>query len=134
MGDNDCGSVMALAILTAIKDSTVTGALKDILVLGLVDPWTSSSMSATVFRLWVTDLTNGVQAKLGRKVTLDSVVGTGINTVQFSKYKMIYVPTVVDFVPGISCADINLMNARKIDFIKYVNNFGGSIVSFTEHW
>ena len=123
------------AILRAIQASTVTGATKDILVLGM-----RGQRAEAAFLAWVFDATNGVKAKLGGiDPTYEVAVGADISTVDFSKYKMIYIPSSTEeFFPnyyvsgGILCSALTQLAGRKADFANYVNNLGGSIVSYTE--
>jgi hypothetical protein len=61
------------------------------------------------------------------------VTGAAISTVDFSKYRVIYVPSTTPKEPGgISQADLDLLDARKADITNYVNNIGGGVLAFTE--
>jgi hypothetical protein len=68
---------------------------------------------------------------LGLSLTI--VTGADISTVNFSQFKLIYVPSDAgDTLGGISDADIALLAARKLDIQNYVNTVGGGLVALTE--
>jgi Dockerin type I domain/Right handed beta helix region/Bacterial pre-peptidase C-terminal domain len=70
-------------------------------------------------------------AALGLNLTI--VRGSDISTVNFSQFKLIYVPSDAgDTFGGISNADIALLAARKLDIQNYVNVVGGGLVALTE--
>ncbi len=97
-------------------NGATNGAPNDILVIGA---------SNQAF-----DAIKSVSLVLGLNTTV--VTGTGIATVDFNQFSILYVPGDTGNVfGGISDADLTQLESRKFDILTFVNN-GGSIVALTE--
>lgn len=116
-----CGGLMPYVFVSSIAQSRVVPAaqVKDILVIGAI-----SSTAVTAFNSWRTAFPTA---------TFDFVTGPAIATANFSRYRMIYMPSdAVNTGGGLPCSDVDRLNARAADIASYVNIQGGSLVSLTQ--
>jgi hypothetical protein len=119
-----CGGMMVNAFTNGIARSDVaffapSAQIKDILIIGAI-----SGTALSSFNNW---RSGGFPT-----ATYDVVTGAAISTVDFSQYRVLYIPSSTSHTPGgVACSDVALLNARAGDIANYVNTLGGSIISLT---
>ena len=125
-GGTACGglylNVMQQAVYFATLKSAYLGNKSGILAVGI-----NGSPALTQFQSWIT------AGNIKEPVTHITNT-TLLQTVNFSQYKVLYIPSALVnnggvTVNGINDAQNNVLASRKADIANYVNNLGGSLIA-----
>jgi hypothetical protein len=115
-----CANMYALLLRAAADSSRVESS--EILAIGVNGSTAQSSLAS-----WNLP-TNG-----GPGLTIHYVVNaTDITAVDFTRYRVLYIPSRSGQVGGgITQAELNALNMRRVDVETYLNSSGGSLMAFT---
>ncbi len=118
----NCGGLYAAVLKSAVNLSQSPGS--GILAIDMADPDSVPALNS-----W-NDPANG-----GPNVSITTVTGAAISSVDFANFDVIFVPSAEHDggdPPGISNASLALLNGRQADIVNFVNNLGGGLIALTE--
>jgi hypothetical protein len=116
---SSCNGLIVTIFSYAISLSGVKNTQKDVLALGI-----TGAQALSAFTSWQSGV--GFTADI---LNTDSE----INNVDFSQYKVIYMPSSsYQTTGGISCSQLSLIAARSTELINFVNTLKGSLMTLTQ--
>jgi hypothetical protein len=118
-----CSGYIVKILTQCISYSSIAGPnVKDVLAIGL----TTSQTAHVAFLSYQAHLQFSYDI-------ITSSEASVLSTVNFTKYKTIYLPSdEYDTYGGIPCSFLDILLQRRADIVRYVNKQGGSLSAFTQ--